>query len=90
MVKYLLPSAGDASSVPGLGRSPRKGNGNPFLPGKSCEQRSLVSYSPWGSKRVERDLSTKPQKQHFKAESREGLFHITVIILHIYICNRLW
>ena len=30
-----------------------------FLPRKSHEQRSLAGYSPWGSKRVGRDLATK-------------------------------
>ena len=30
-----------------------------FLPGKSHEQRSLASYSPWGCKRVGHDLPTK-------------------------------
>ena len=34
-----------------------------FLPGKSCGQRSLVGYSPWGSKRVGHNLMTKQQKQ---------------------------
>ena len=28
-------------------------------PGKSCGQRSLAGYSPWGHKRVEHDLATK-------------------------------
>ena len=43
-------NAGDAVSIPGSGRSPAEGNGNPFpvlLPGKSHGQRSLVGYSPW-------------------------------------------
>ena len=30
MVKNLLPSAGDSGSIPGLGRSPGEGNGNPL------------------------------------------------------------
>ena len=30
MVKNPLASAGDAGSIPGLGRSPREGRGNPF------------------------------------------------------------
>ena len=39
-----------------------------FLPGKSYGQRSLVSYSPWGRKRVRHDLAghdlaTKQQQQ---------------------------
>ena len=37
VVKNLPANAGDMGSVPGLGRSPGEGNGNPlpvFLPGK--------------------------------------------------------
>ena len=30
-----------------------------FLPGKFSGQRSLMGYSPWGRKRVRRDLATK-------------------------------
>ena len=41
----------DSSLIPGWGRSPGGGNGNPvFLPEKSLGQRSLVGYSPWGHK----------------------------------------
>ena len=46
-------NAGDMSSIPGSGRSPGEGNGNPFqlfLPGESHGQRSLVGYSPRGHK----------------------------------------
>ena len=32
-----------------------------FLPGKSCGQRSLAGYNPWGSQRVRHDLMTKQQ-----------------------------
>ena len=49
--------AGDQGSIPGLGRFPREGHGNPtpvFLPGESHGQRIMVSYSPWG-RRVEHD-----------------------------------
>ena len=30
VAKNLLANAGDAGSIPGLGRCPRKGNGNPL------------------------------------------------------------
>ena len=53
MVKNPSASAGDArylGSIPGWRRSPGEGNGNPFLPGKSHGQRSLVDYSPWGGR----------------------------------------
>ena len=46
-------NAGDPGSIPGLGRSPGEGNGNPLQ--YSClenpyGQRSLVGYRPWGYK----------------------------------------
>ena len=45
-------NAGDPGSIPGSGRSPGGGNGNPlvFLPRKFHGWRSLVGYSPWGCK----------------------------------------
>ena len=51
VVKDLPASAGDAGSIPGLGRSPwsKSWQRTPvFLPGKSHGQRSLAGYSPWG------------------------------------------
>ena len=59
VVKNVPASAGDGGLIPGLGKSPGGGNGNPLLFGKSHEQRSLVGYSPWGCKRVGHDLTTK-------------------------------
>ena len=54
VVKNLPTSAGyirDVGSIPGLGRSPGGGNGNPlYLPGESHGQRSLVGFSPWSHK----------------------------------------
>ena len=43
----------DPGSIPGSGRFPGEGNGNPlqlFLPGESHGLRSLVGYSPRGRK----------------------------------------
>ena len=46
-----IGDAGDASSTPGLGRSPARGNDNSvFLLGKSHGQRSLAGYGPQGHK----------------------------------------
>ena len=57
----------DMGSIPGLGRSPREGNGNllqdyyyyffapVFLLGKFHGQRSLASYRPRGHQRVRHD-----------------------------------
>ena len=38
----------DVGSIPDLGRSPWKGDGNTLLPGEPHGQWSLVGYSPWG------------------------------------------
>ena len=46
-------SAGDLGSIPGLGRSPRGGHGNPLQHSRLENphgQRSLVGYSSWGHK----------------------------------------
>ena len=53
VVKNLSANARDMGSIPGLGISPGKGNGNPipvFLPGKYHGQQSLIGYSPCGHK----------------------------------------
>ena len=68
VVKNLPVNAGDirhAGSIPGSGRSPEGGHGNPltpvFLPGESYGQRSMVGYSPWGHKEEDptEQLSTR-------------------------------
>ena len=55
MVKASAYNAGDLGSVPGLGRSPGKGNGN--LLQFSCLEnpmdRSLAGCSPWGRKELD-------------------------------------
>ena len=52
IVKNPPASAGDAGSIPDLGRSPegKIATHSSILPGKSRGQRSLVGYSPWGRK----------------------------------------
>ena len=50
-------SVGDLGLIPGLGRSPGGGHGNPLqysLSGESHGQRSLVGYSPWCCKELDR------------------------------------
>ena len=53
LVKNPPANAGDVGSIPGLGRSPGVGNGNPlrypFLE-NSMGQRILEGYSSWGRK----------------------------------------
>ena len=49
-------NVGDLGSMPGLGRSPGGGHGNPLQYSWSGEphgQRSLAAYSPWGCKELD-------------------------------------
>ena len=51
MVKNLPTNAGDTGSIPGSGRSPRGGNGNPLQ--YSCLENSMARgawWAPWGHK----------------------------------------
>ena len=50
MVKNMPANAAKVGSVPGLGRFPEEGNGNPFqyfCLGNPTDRRSLADYSPW-------------------------------------------
>ena len=54
--RNLPANAGDAGLIPGSGRSPGEGNGNPLQYScleKSHEQGSLVNYSPWDCKELD-------------------------------------
>ena len=63
-------NVGDMGLIPGFGRSPGEGNGNPtllFLPGGFHGQRSLVGYSPWGCK--ESDMTEGLTHTHTSSEN---------------------
>ena len=47
MVKNLPANAGDAGSVPGWGRSPGEGNGNPLQ--YSCQENSMDRGVSWAT-----------------------------------------
>ena len=67
VIKNTSVNARDMSLIPGLGRSPGEGNGNPlhyFCPGNPHGQRSLAGYSPWGCKIVGHNLVTKQQNNN--------------------------
>ena len=54
--KESICNVGDLGSIPGLGRSPGRGHGNPLQ--YSClenphGQRSLAGYTPWGHKELD-------------------------------------
>ena len=67
-VKNSPVNAGDSGSIPGSGRFPGEGNGNPlvFLPEKSHGQRSLKGQS-MGLQGVGHDLATIQQQTNILA-----------------------
>ena len=81
MVKNLPASAGDfrdTGSIPGLGRSPGGGHGNPLQ--YSClenphVQRSLAGYSPWG--RTESDTTKATYK------GKHGASQVALVIKNL-------
>ena len=79
MVKQLSTMWEDLGWVPGSGRSPGEGNGNPvLLPGKSHGQRSLVGYSSWGRKELD---TTERLHFHFHSNFALNLKRSTLHIL---------
>ena len=61
--KASIYNAGDLGSIPGSGRFPGEGNGNPLYYcclKKSHGRRSLANYSVWGHK----ELDTTEQLSH--------------------------
>ena len=75
--KESTRNAGDRGSVPGLGRSPGEGNDDShqlsgFLPGESHGQRSLISYSPWGHKRVGYNVVNEQQRCLHSIDAKEN------------------
>ena len=64
--RICLPLQETMGSVSWIEKIPcrRKWQHTPvFLPGKSCGQRGLVGYSPWGLKSVRHELATNQQQQ---------------------------
>ena len=56
VVKNLLANEGDLGSIPGLGRSPGGGHGNPlqyYCLENPHGERSLMGYSPWDCKELD-------------------------------------
>ena len=70
VVKNLPASAGDASSIPGSGRSPREGNGNrlQYSSLRNPMDRVALWVPSLGLPRVGKDLATKQQQSPNSSE----------------------
>ena len=71
-------NAGDLGSIPGLGRFPGGGHGNPLQ--FSCMenpqgQRSLVGWSPWALQRVGHNWATKHSTHSSGTELEKVSYH---------------
>ena len=73
-VKASARNVGDLGLIPGSGRSPGEGNGNPLQ--YSCLENPMVGCSPWDHK----ELDTTEQL-HF-------LLHLK--LKHIYLASGIW
>ena len=101
MLKNPPSKAGDESLIPGSGRSPGEGTGNPhqyFCLKKSQGQRSLAVYRPCGNKRVGYDLATKNNNNDMHIQLSKKTWECICILLSltafrnschgaIFICN---
>ena len=75
-------NAGDLSSIPGLGRSPGEGHGNPLQ--YSClenpyGQRSLAGYSPWGHKELDMTERLSTDRE-IKYKNKRCVYSISLVI----------
>ena len=93
VVKNLSANTGDArdtGSMPGSGRSPGEGNGNPlqyYCLENPHGQRSLVGYNPWSLKELDTTQSTcthcRTELKRFKAMNNVYLSHFMGIFTHL-------
>ena len=78
-------NAEDLGSIPGLGRSPGGGHGNPLQ--YSClenphEQGSLVGYGPWGHK--ESDTTAQLSIAYYKINFHKQILRLEIMrIIHL-------
>ena len=74
MVKASVCNEGDPGSIPGLGRSPGEGNGNPLQ--YSCLENPMDRGAWWatvhGVARVGHDLVTKPPPTEINTRINTG------------------
>ena len=85
MVKKSACNAGDPGSTPGLGRSPREGNGNPFQ--HSCLDNSMDRAAWWatvhGVAKSWAQLSDITFTFHFHALEKEMATHSSILAWRI-------
>ena len=89
MVKTLPANAVDVGSIPGLGRSPGRGNGTSLQ--DSClenphGQRRLAGYSPWGHNESGHDLGTKQQDWGTHLLPHRGRGSQVLVLLNRALC----
>ena len=70
MVKNPPTNVRDAGLIPGSGRFPGEGNGNPLQYSCLENHRSLVGYGMWGLKELDMTEVTKQQGFYYQERSQ--------------------
>ena len=81
MVKNPPANAGDVDSIPGLGRSPGGGPGNPLLAWRIPWTEKLRVYHPRGKK--ESDTTQRLNNNHLNGEK----FHLFELEINIFMMS---
>ena len=72
VVMNLTASAGDVGSIPGMGRSPGEGNGNPF---QSSRQENPMDKGPWWATVHRVSQNWSDQHFHFTVMNIKWYWH---------------
>ena len=86
-------NAGDLGLIPGLGRSPGGGHGNPLQ--YAClenphGQRRLAGYNPWGHTESNATKHAHPPRLMIQLEHESGKRAVSVRVLCVKHRNKLW
>ena len=97
MVRVSAYNAGDPGSIPGLGRSPGEGNGNPLQ--YSCLENPMDGgamkgcYSPWGRKEsdtteplhFQRRLKERGISVRFREQQTKIFLYLEIYFLYLHL-----
>ena len=93
MIKNPSAYAGDASSLPGLVRSPGKENGNPLqfsCLGNPIDRGTWGGYSPWGHKESHLSVAHMRVHTHIHTNTWVYTWRTSVLISEKLIFNLAW
>ena len=75
---------GDAGSIPGSGRSPGEGHGNPFQ--YSCLENPLARGAQWATDHTVVKSRTRLKRLSTRAHTPHGIFKTLILLLMGFVC----